>query len=81
MEEAAANPGANGAEQTGAGSTEVLWAPAAVYSANRQELCPRRSLLSARADVIGLTQLRTHVPPNTLLPVTYNVIEMHVLQT
>lgn len=66
MEEAAANPGANGAEQIGAGSAGVLWVPAAVYGAKRQELCPCLSLLSTRADVICLTQLRTHVLRNTL---------------
>lgn len=66
VERAAANPGANSADQMGAGSAGVLRAPAAVYGANRQELCPCLSLLSARADVIGLTQLRTHVLPNTL---------------
>lgn len=66
MEQAAANPGANSAEQMGAGSAGVLQAPAAVYRANRQELCPCLSLLSAQADVISLTQLRTHVLCNML---------------
>lgn len=78
---AAANPGANSAEQMGAGSAGALRAPAAVYGANRQELCPcpsllRHGLMLSVLPGSGHTYCLTHC-----LPVTRNVMEIHVLQT